>query len=398
MRPSVGPSIVPEPPQPSALPIGYPGAEAAVQPPETEIVHSPEMTAVRVTPQPSRARRPRLGFAGVGWIGRNRLLAVQESDVAEVFAIADPVEQQRDAARQITPGAVAVASVDELLELPLDGVVIATPSALHAEQARAALDRGLAVFCQKPLGRTAAEAHAVVDAARAANRLLGVDFSYRHTAAARELRACMSSAERSIGPVHAADLVFHNAYGPDKAWFYDRALAGGGCLMDLGIHLVDLALWLLDFPEVVDVHGRLMAGGKPLDAGDSRPGSRVEDYAAAQLELATGAVVQLRCSWRLPAGRDAIIEAAFYGAHGGLALRNVNGSFYDFVAERYTGTRSTVLAEPPDAWGGRATVAWARALAAGARFDPAAEEIVTVAEILDRIYACAGATPERLHA
>jgi len=163
--------------------------------------------------------------------------------------------------------------------------------------------------------------------------------------------------------------------------------------MDLGIHLVDLALWLLGFPEVACVHGRLMAGGKPL----RDPGQQVEDFAAAQLELATGAVVQLRCSWRLPAGRDAIIEASFYGAHGGLALRNVNGSFYDFVAERYTGTRSTALAEPPDAWGGRAAVAWARALAAGARFDPAAEEIVTVAEILERIYAAAAAAPERLH-
>jgi predicted dehydrogenase len=343
--------------------------------------------------RPSEARRPRLGFAGVGWIGRNRLQAVQESAVADVFAIADPIEQQRYVARQIAPAAIAVASVHELLELPLDGVVIATPSALHAEQAMSALDRGLAVFCQKPLGRSAAEARAVVDAARAANRLLGVDFSYRFTAAAQELRACMSSAARSIGDVHAVDLVFHNAYGPDKAWFYDRALAGGGCLMDLGIHLVDLALWLLGFPDVVGVHGRLMAGGKPLHD----PDQQVEDLAAAQLELATGAVVQLRCSWRLPAGRDAIIGASFYGTDGGLALRNVDGSFYDFVAERYTGTQSTVMTEPPDAWGGRAAVTWARALATGARFDPAAQEIVKVAEILDRIYASAGAAHERLH-
>jgi predicted dehydrogenase len=388
------PGSVPEQPLPSGLPPGYPGAEVAVQPLETEIVQSPETTIVPLMRRPLLAARPRLGFAGVGWIGRNRLRAVQESDVAEVFAIADPVEEQRERARQIAPGALVVASVDELLELPLDGVVIATPSAMHADQATTALDRGLAVFCQKPLGRTAAETRAVVAAARAANRLLGVDFSYRFTAAAQQLRACMGSAERSIGQVHAVDLVFHNAYGPDKAWFYDRALAGGGCLMDLGVHLVDLALWLLGFPEVVNVHGQLMAGGRRLQDGNNQ----VEDYAAAQLELATGAVVQLRCSWRLPAGRDAIIEAAFYGAHGGLALRNLNGSFYDFVAERYTGTRATVLAEPPDAWGGRAAVAWARALADGARFDAAADEIVTVAEILDRIYAGAGAAPERLHA
>lgn len=344
--------------------------------------------------QPRAASRPRLGFAGVGWIGRNRLQAVQESDVAHVVAIADPVAEQRCAARQLAPSAVTVASVDELLELPLDGVVIATPSALHAEQAMAALERGLAVFCQKPLGRTAAETRAVVDAARARNRLLGVDLSYRYTAAAQALRADMREGGRSLGHVHAVDLVFHNAYGPDKQWFYDRALAGGGCLMDLGIHLVDLALWLLGFPEVTGVHGRVLASGRPL----RDIGHEVEDFAAAQLELATGAVVQLRCSWRLAAGRDAVIEAAFYGAGGGLALRNDDGSFYDFVAERYAGTQTTVLATPPDAWGGRAAVAWARALAAGAGFDPAAQELVTVAEILDRIYASAGAAEGARHA
>ncbi|MCX9146072.1 Gfo/Idh/MocA family oxidoreductase [Erythrobacter sp. WG] len=58
----------------------------------------------------------------------------------------------------------------------------ATPSALHAEQAIAALERGLAVFCQKPLGRSSAEVRAVIAAAEAAHRLLAVDFSYRHTA------------------------------------------------------------------------------------------------------------------------------------------------------------------------------------------------------------------------
>ena len=64
--------------------------------------------------------------------------------------------------------------------------------------------------------------------------------------------------------------------------------------------------------------------------------------------------MQLACSWRLHAGCDAMISAAFHGTHGGAALRNVNGSFYDFVAERYRGTGRETLASPPDEWGGRA--------------------------------------------
>ena len=312
----------------------------------------------------------RLGFLGVGWIGRHRMEAIGRSGVAEIAAVADP---------NLEAGA-PFATLDELLEQELDGVVIATPSALHAEQSIRALEHGLAVFCQKPLGRTATETRRVVDAARAANRLLAVDLSYRFTEGMRRIQELVVGGK--LGRIYAVNLVFHNAYGPDKPWFYDPALSGGGCVMDLGVHLVDLALWTLGFPEVSGVSSRLFAGGEPL-------GSRaecVEDYALARLDLDSGAAVQLACSWRLPAGTDAVIEAAFYGTDGGAALRNVGGSFYDFIAERFRGTAREALAGPPDEWGGRAAVDWATRLAAGERFDPTAERLVDVASALDSIY------------
>jgi predicted dehydrogenase len=257
--------------------------------------------------------------------------------------------------------------------------VIATPSALHAEQSVAALGRGLAVFCQKPLGRTAGEVGAVVRAARTADSLLDADLSYRFTEAGRAVRRLVRSGE--LGEIFAVDLAFHNAYGPDKPWFQDRRLAGGGCLIDLGTHLVDLALLCLGPARVASVSGRVLAGGRPID------GDAVEDYAAAQIVLETGAVIRLACSWRLPAGRDAIIEAAFYGTRGGARLGNVDGSFHDLVAERMIGTRRETLVAPPDAWGGRAAVDWATRLADGARFDPAVAHLIEVAATLDRIYA-----------
>jgi len=67
-------------------------------------------------------------------------------------------------------------------------------------------------------------------------------------------------------------------------------------------------------------------------------------------------------------------------------MTNVDGSFYDFRAERFHGTQRFPLAEPPDAWGGRAIVDWARRLAAGARYDKSIETLVQVAAVLDRIY------------
>ena len=323
---------------------------------------------------------PRLGFLGLGWIGLHRMQALLEDQACRVVAVADPSAEARARAQAAAPGAAAVETLDELLQHDLDGIVIATPSALHAQQAMAALARGLAVFCQKPLARTAAENRAIVDAARKADRLLACDLSYRHTEAMRRIRNCVVEGE--LGQVYAADLVFHNAYGPDKSWARDAALSGGGCAIDLGIHLVDLALWTLGFPQVEKVTSRLYAKGQPLPPGSNA----VEDYAVAQLDLATGAVVRIACSWNLPAGRDAVIEAHFHGTQAGAAMQNVNGSFYDFAAARFDGTQRTRLADPPDAWGGRAIVEWARRLAAGARYNPAIETIVDVAAVLDRVY------------
>jgi len=324
--------------------------------------------------------KPRLGFLGLGWIGRNRLEALVKSEAAEVVALCEPDAVALAAARELAPGAQVVLSLSQLLEVPLDGVVIATPSALHADQALAALERGLAVFCQKPLGRNATEVARVVEAARRNDLLLGVDLSYRRTRAVEELAALVRSG--GLGSIFAVHLLFHNAYGPDKDWFYDAQRSGGGALMDLGIHLLDLALWVLDFPQVTHVTGQLYQGGRAIT--HSHP--QVEDYAAAQFTLSSGAVVQLACSWRLHAGCDCVIAADFFGTEGGVSLRNQAGSFYDFHTHAFTRTRSQVLASPPDAWGGRTLVDWAQRLQRHRGFDAHAERLIEVATLMDRIY------------
>jgi predicted dehydrogenase len=332
--------------------------------------------------------KPRLGFLGVGWIGRHRLEAVVGSGVAEVVAVADTIPENALAAAKLVPTSIA-GSLDELLEAELDGLVIATPSALHAEQATAALERGMAVFCQKPLARNASETSRVVEAARQVNRLLGVDLSYRRVEGARRMRELIRAGE--LGSVYAADLVFHNAYGPDKAWCYNPALSGGGCVIDLGSHLVDLALWILEPATVTRVSSHLFAKGEPL--GNRR--DVVEDFALAELDLGQRTIVRLACSWNLPAGRDAVIEASFVGTAGGAKLANVGGSFYDFTADRFRGTTSERLCSPPDAWGGRAIVEWATQLACDPSFDPSVERVTDVAAVLDAIYGPPLSRPRR---
>ncbi|HVV72718.1 MAG TPA: hypothetical protein VHI52_14685, partial [Verrucomicrobiae bacterium] len=101
----------------------------------------------------------------------------------------------------------------------------------------------------------------------------------------------------------------------------------------------------------------------------------VEDYAEARLDLLTGAVVRLACSWKLPAGCDAQISGSFYGTKAGARFHNVGGSFYEFEAEYLRGTHRHVLTEGKEEWGGRAAVEWARRLGSGSGFNPEVEEL-----------------------
>ncbi|HKF82079.1 MAG TPA: Gfo/Idh/MocA family oxidoreductase [Solirubrobacterales bacterium] len=321
---------------------------------------------------------PRLGFLGVGWIGRHRMEALARDGLARVTAVADPRAEALEAAGEVAPRADRAASLEELLEHDLDGIVIATPSGLHAEQAVAALERGLAVFCQKPLGRDREETGRVLRAAREADRLLAVDLSYRHVEALRAARAVVAAGE--IGRLHSLDLVFHNAYGPDKPWFTQAELSGGGCLIDLGTHLVDLALWLTGAEQVGVETARTL----------SLHGHAVEDQASAELTLDDEVRARLACSWFQPAGGECAFECTAWGSEGAVSVRNVGGSFYDFRAELWRGTSAEKLAEPPDAWGGRAIGAWTARLATDRRYDPAADELELLARTIDDVYAEAG--------
>jgi predicted dehydrogenase len=320
----------------------------------------------------------RLGFLGTGWIGRNRMEAMLATGEASAVAICDPDPENAQQAHEASPLALATESLDAMLALDLDGVVIATPSALHAEQCVRAFDAGAAVFCQKPLGRNSAEVQAVLEAARRADRLLGVDLSYRHTAAMQAIRERVRSGQ--LGRVFAADLTFHNAYGPQSGWFWDPQLSGGGCLIDLGVHLVDLLLWMFDFPDVLDARGTLFRDGRPPAPNE------VENYATGELELANGVHARIACSWNLDAGADAVIGADFYGTEAGAVMRNENGSFFDFSADLLKGRDRETLARPPDDWAGRAAAEWVRKLASGERFAGSTGGLLDSARVLDRLY------------
>lgn len=342
-----------------------------------------------MTPPALRLAPPRLGFVGLGWIGRARLDALVEAGAAEAAALCEPdPERLGDAAaahRRADCFDAAAELLDEAGRLGLDGVVIATPTASHVELTVAALERGLAVLCQKPLAASADECRRAVAAARSADRLLGVDYTYRGLpGVARALRRVRGGLIGRVLHVHGA---FHNAYGPDKEWCWDPAVAGGGAFLDLGVHLLDLTLGMLGRPALERVTARCHRDGRPLEP----PVSDVEDFASVRLDFAggegdAGASADLAASWCAHAGADCVFRLEVFGTDGGLELVNLGGGFYDFELAVREGRRRTVVATSGEADLAAAAVTWARRLARTPRFAAEAAGSVAVAEALDRIY------------
>lgn len=324
--------------------------------------------------------KPRLAFIGTGWIGLSRLKSLVKEEICEPIAVLDTSSTSARLAIEAAPGALIFDSIEELIEKKPDGIVIATPSALHADQCIKALNSGIPVFCQKPLARNAKESLEVIKAAWESDKLLGVDLSYRFTKGMQKIYDL--TRKKELGNIYAVDLVFHNAFGPNKDWFYNPGLSGGGCLVDLGIHLVDMALWILDFPDVKYVDSILMAKGKVID----KPENVSEDYVSAHMITETGVSIRLTCSWDLSAGQNAEIKASYYGYNGAAIFSNVNGSYYDFETRLCRRTTSKIISSPPDDWGGRALINWTRRIQKDNSFDNEALQYYKVSKVLDMIY------------
>ncbi len=335
-------------------------------------------------------RRPRsdqalrLGFVGLGWIGRKRLEAIASRDDSRIDALFDCDAEHLDAVAASYPDAATYDDLSRLLDRPLDGVVIATPNALHARQAIECLNRGIPVFCQKPLAVDANETRRIIDAARAADRLLAVDYSYRHVRGMTQLKERIRAG--ALGEIVAIDLEFHNAYAPSKQWCLDRDRSGGGCLLDLGVHLLDLALWLQDAPKMKVVRSTLFAQGCNLARIQNANSRDVEDLAYVELQQENGAIVRLACSWNAQIGCDALIGMQIHGTRGGASWRNIDGSFLDFDVWIHRGSARELLGCSRDDWGPGALSAWIDRLRHDRSFDPSALTTLQGARLIDEAY------------
>lgn len=286
----------------------------------------------------------RLGIVGFGGIARHMLRNAEGLESGEFVAVAEPREESRQEAVDKF-GLAAYESVEDLLDAgAVDAVYVATPNKFHAPVTVQCLEAGLHVFCEKPIALNAAEGQQMIDAAARAGRKLSVNLSFRQTGQARALKQLAD--EGRFGQVYFARTgwVRNRGIPRGSGWFGDKALAGGGPLIDLGVHRIDLALWLMGHPTPVSVSGATYdLLGKDICAGRGQDFS-VEDLAAGFVRFENGACLQVAVSWAANSEWAEDMYTYVYGTQAGAAHRHVKGT-YKFEAVVWTADGEAVKAK-----------------------------------------------------
>jgi predicted dehydrogenase len=218
---------------------------------------------------------------------------------------------------------------DLIADPDVTAVTVAVPNILHFPVALAALEAGKHVIVEKPLARTAGEAQKIIDAAAKADRVLGVVFNRRGR---HDVQIVKREAERgTFGRVYHARAFWMRRSGIPGlgTWFTSKELAGGGPLIDLGIHVLDMALWVLGNPRPLRVSAATYAELGPQGRGQWQGGRfpfnpdqpyEVEDLATAMIRFEGGLTLQLDAAWAAYTGHSDEFGMSLLGSSGGAEI------------------------------------------------------------------------------
>lgn len=274
------------------------------------------------------AEQLRVGMIGCG-IASFHLGGYAEEPRAKVVALAglDTQRCQDLAAKYDIP--TIYGDYHELLEREeVDIVSVGVPNNLHLPVAMAAIERGKHVLMEKPLALNAAEGERMVRAAAEKGVILAIAFNRRSRADMQVLKRVID--EGQLGEIYYAKAFWVRRSGIPGlgTWFTSKELSGGGPLIDLGVHVLDMALWLMGNPQVTTVsastYNKIGTQGKGQWIG-SRFGHtdkpfEVEDFAAAFMRTDAGATLHLEASWAGYTGHTDEFGVSFMGDKGGAEL------------------------------------------------------------------------------
>lgn len=267
----------------------------------------------------------KVAIVGAGQVAETVHAAYYQTKPEEfsLVAVVDPDLARGEAFCQKNHFNKAYTSIEEMLQQEQPEIVsICTPNRFHYESVLRALEAGCAVFCEKPPAMTSAQAKKMWQTAEAHGAILGYDFQHRYSAEAQMLKENI----KLLGDIYFVDaLALRRSGVPGWGNFIDKKLQGGGPLIDYGIHMLDTALYLLNFPKIKTVfaHDFQKIGPKKnhgtFGAWDPEKYT-VEDSLFGVLELENGGIIRINTSFALNIEKTKVLDIQLCGDQAGANL------------------------------------------------------------------------------
>ncbi len=253
----------------------------------------------------------RFGILGCGFIGRVHIKQIIAQEDAEVVAVFDPSEALAKQAAEMS-GGIVISTAEELISLKeVDAVVVASPNKTHADLAIKALEAGKHLISEKPLALSGKQAKKIADAAAKAGVTTMVPHQMRWAGSSQKIKELSDKGE--LGKIYYAKAAWLRQSGIPGwgSWFTRFDESGGGPLIDIGVHMLDLSLYLMGNPKPVSVYGSTYAEFGPRKMGCGSWGTPewdgvydVEDLASALIKMDNGATLLLEVSWAANVGAN----------------------------------------------------------------------------------------------
>jgi len=260
---------------------------------------------------------------GAGFAGRVVHLPGYRANMVPVAAICDQVKERAQALADLFKVPKVYTDWRQMIEQEQPDIVsVCLPNVLHREVTIAALEAGAHVLCEKPLATSVAEAHEMFDAARKAGRVLMAAQHFRFEPAAQAIKRVVDSG--ALGQIYHAEAIAMRRMGiPTWGAFTQRAASAGGCLLDIGSHMLDQTLWLMGNPTPTKVSAvtQQRFGRRPEIAAIMGNAWNpklfdVEDSAVAFVRFQDGASLILRVCWAAHI-TDSRFSSQLLGTEGG---------------------------------------------------------------------------------
>lgn len=272
-------------------------------------------------------KRVKIGIIGAGNISRSHMHGYQQLPNVDVVAVCDINEERAKSYAQEYGIPSFYSNLDEMLKNEeLDGVSVCTWNNGHAPCSIAALKAGVNVLCEKPLAMNAQEAEEMVKTAKEAGKLLMVGFVRRFGENTRLLKQLIDQGE--LGDIYYAKTSCVRRCGNPGGWFSDKKRSGGGPLIDLGVHMIDLVRYLVGKPKAVAVTGYTFdklgsrSNVKGIDwykSADYSDYNDVEDAAVGLVRFDNGTTLFVETSWTQHI-KEEKLTLELYGSKAGATM------------------------------------------------------------------------------